>query len=230
LLNHPLLRLPPLRRAFLRLLAEARWFPLIREDTHFYATLALPVLRRTLLELGRRLTDAGTLATAEDVFHLKLDEIEGIGGASLPPRAAADVRALVARRKATRAALAETPLVDPRLFRRPATGADALLRGIAGSPGIAEGPVRIVRDGSEFGKLEPGDVLVAPYTNPAWTPLFERAAAVVVDSGSAGSHAAIVAREYGIPAVMATVDGTRRLVDGQRVRVDGVAGRVLDAG
>jgi pyruvate,water dikinase len=95
---------------------------------------------------------------------------------------------------------------------------------------VAEGSVRVVHDASEFGKLRAGEVLVAPYTNPAWTPLFERAAAVVVDSGGPASHAAIVAREYGIPAVMATVEGTQRLVDGQRVRVDGAAGLVLSTG
>lgn len=87
--------------------------------------------------------------------------------------------------------------------------------------------VRVVRDASEFGKLRPGDVLVAPYTNPAWTPLFQNAVGVVVDSGGPASHAAIVAREYGIPAVMATVDGTRLLSDGQRVRVDGSRGLVM---
>jgi pyruvate,water dikinase len=96
-----------------------------------------------------------------------------------------------------------------------------------GSPGVAEGPARIVRDGSEFDKLVPGDVLVAPYTNPSWTPLFQRAIAVVVDSGSAASHAAIVAREYGIPAVMSTVTGTRTLSDGERIRVDGSQGAVF---
>jgi pyruvate,water dikinase len=90
--------------------------------------------------------------------------------------------------------------------------------------------VRVVRGSSEFGTLRQGEVLVAPYTNPAWTPLFERAAAVVVDSGGPASHAAIVAREYGIPAVMATVDGTRRLVDGQEVLVDGDRGLVRAAG
>jgi phosphoenolpyruvate synthase/pyruvate phosphate dikinase len=91
---------------------------------------------------------------------------------------------------------------------------------------VAEGPVRVIRDGSEFGKLQPGDVLVAPYTNPAWTPLFQRAAAVVVDSGGPMSHAAIAAREYGIPAVMATGNGTARLADGDVVRVDGTRGMV----
>jgi rifampicin phosphotransferase len=102
---------------------------------------------------------------------------------------------------------------------------EVLLRGTQGSPDVAEGPGRIIRDGSEFGKLRSGEVLVAPCTNPAWTPLFQRAAAVVVDSGAA-SHAAIVAREYGIPAVMGTIEGTQKLTDGQRVMVDGDQGRV----
>jgi pyruvate,water dikinase len=94
---------------------------------------------------------------------------------------------------------------------------------------VAEGPVRIVRDPSAFGTVQPGDVLVAPYTNPSWTPLFRRVAAVVVDTGSAVSHAAIVAREYGVPAVMGSGDGTRVLRDGQRVRVDGSQGLVFAA-
>src|SRR5206468_9058630 len=103
----------------------------------------------------------------------------------------------------------------------PPTGeGGALVAGMPGSPGLAQGPVRVVRNGSEFGKLRPGEVLVAPFTNPAWTPLFQRAAAVVVDAGGAASHAAIVAREYHIPAVMGTGDATTRLVDGQVVRVD----------
>jgi pyruvate,water dikinase len=114
------------------------------------------------------------------------------------------------------------------MSREPASAVDGgmLLRGSPGSPGIAEGIVRVVHSGAEFGTLRPGEVLVAPFTNPGWTPLFSRAAAVVVDTGGAGSHAAIVAREYGIPAVMGTADGTRRLVDGTRVRVNGTTGVV----
>jgi rifampicin phosphotransferase len=227
LLSHPLLRIPPLRSAFLGLLAEARWFPQIREDTRFYATLILPVLRRTLLEFGRRLADTGVLDLPEDVFHLKLKELQRIDGTwPPPPQLAGELRALVARRMAKRAELKGTPLVDPRLLRQAGVEGDVLLRGIPGSPGMAEGTVRIVHDASEFGKLRPDEVLVAPYTNPAWTPLFQRAVAVVVDSGGAGSHAAIVAREYGIPAVMATIDGTHKLSDGQQVRVDGDQGLV----
>ena len=226
-LAHPLLRLPPLRSAFLKLLAEARWFQQLREDTRFYFMLLLPVLRRTLLELGRRLDSVEVLDAPEDVFHLKLAELERIDGTWPPPPQLADqLRALMARRKKRRAELKGTPLVDPRLFHQEGIEGDVLLSGTPGSPGVAEGPVRIIRDGSEFGKLRSGEVLVAPYTNPAWTPLFQRAAAVVVDSGGAASHAAIVAREYRIPAVMGTPEATQKLTDGQRVRVDGNHGRV----
>jgi pyruvate,water dikinase len=226
-LAHPLLRLPPLRSAFLKLLAEARWFQQLREDTRFYFMLLLPVLRRTLLELGRRLDSVEVLDAPEDVFHLKLAELERIDGTWPPPPQLADqLRALMARRKKRRAELKGTPLVDPRLFHQEEIEGDVLLSGTPGSPGVAEGPVRIIRDGSEFGKLRSGEVLVAPYTNPAWTPLFQRAAAVVVDSGGAASHAAIVAREYRIPAVMGTPKATQKLTDGQRVRVDGNHGRV----
>ena len=226
-LAHPLLRLPPLRSAFLKLLAEARWFQQLREDTRFYFMLLLPVLRRTLLELGRRLDSVEVLDAPEDVFHLKLAELERIDGTWPPPPQLADqLRALMARRKKRRAELKGTPLVDPRLFHQEEIEGDVLLSGTPGSPGVAEGPVCIIRDGSEFGKLRSGEVLVAPYTNPAWTPLFQRAAAVVVDSGGAASHAAIVAREYRIPAVMGTPEATQKLTDGQRVRVDGNHGRV----
>jgi pyruvate,water dikinase len=121
-------------------------------------------------------------------------------------------------------------MVDPRLLSiTPQQGNDVLLSGTSGSPGIAQGPAKIVRDISEFGKLRTGDVLVAPVTNPAWTPLFQRAVAVVVDTGGLASHAAIVAREYGIPAVMGTVMGTKELEDGQWIRVDGSRGLVLKA-
>jgi pyruvate,water dikinase len=235
-LAHPLLRIRPLRSAFLHLLGEARYLWQIREDTHFYATTAMPVVRRALLELGRRLTSAGVLDAPEDVFHLRLDELERLDGTwPPPPRLADGLRELALRRKARRAALEGTPLVDPRYFARAGLRGDVrlqgnvLLRGTPGSPGVAEGPVRIIRNASDFAKLRAGEVLVAPYTNPAWTPLFQRAAAVVVDTGGPGSHAAIVAREYGIPAVMATVEGTRRLADGERVRVDGSRGLVFGA-
>jgi rifampicin phosphotransferase len=231
LLAHSFLRHPPLRTAFQTSLTQARRFLQVREDTHFYGTMPMTVLRRTFLELGRRLVTAGALDNPEEVFHLTLSELERVGGAWPPPLPLInDLRRLAQQRSAQRAALKNIPLIDPRLFRYTEKGISVLLRGVPGSPGLAEGPVRIIHDGSEFGKLRPGEVLVAPYTNPSWTPLFQRAIAVVVDSGSPGSHAAIVAREYGIPAVMGTIDGTRRLVDGEHVRIDGSQGLVFKSG
>ncbi|RPJ27015.1 MAG: phosphoenolpyruvate synthase [Chloroflexi bacterium] len=222
-----------LRRLFLKSLTHARAFFQIREDTHFYATLMQPTIRRASLELGRRLLQAGALEEAEEVLHLRLDELESFGR-QWPPseETVAQIREVVAHRKAKRESLANKPMVDPRLLAvasQAQAGEDVLLHGTSGSPGIARGPARVVLDVSEFGKLKAGDVLVAPVTNPAWTPLFQRAAAVVVDAGGAASHAAIVAREYGIPAVMATMNGTKELKDGQWIQVDGARGLVMKA-
>jgi rifampicin phosphotransferase len=214
----------------LSLIDQARRVSALREDTHFALTLPMPVLRGTLLELGRRLAEVGILETAEDVFHLRFEELEAVDGIWPPPaELVAALRAAARRRAARRLELAGTPLMAlPPLFR-PQTGEEVLVAGMPGSPGFAEGPVRVVRDPAAFGSLVPGEVLVAPYTNPSWTPLFTRAAAVVVDTGAAMSHAAMVAREYGVPAVMGTGDGTHRLSDGQWVRVDGSRGQVFAA-
>ena len=218
----------PLRTAFLRALREARRFPRLREDTHFFLTLGLPAVYTTLQELGRRLQAVRALDEPRDVFHLKLAELKATGRPWPPAdEAVGRIRALVARRAATRAALADVPLLGDTLPVPFANVEGAIVAGLAGSPGIAEGPVRVIQDSSQFGLLRSGDVLVAPFTSPAWTPLFQRAAAIVVDSGGALSHAAVVAREYRIPAVLATVDATRRLQNGQRVRVDGTRGLVF---
>lgn len=99
-------------------------------------------------------------------------------------------------------------------------------RGVAGSPGVATGIVRIVRGPHEFEKLQRGEILVAPLTNPVWTPLFALAGGIVTQVGGILSHGAIVAREYGIPAVMAIHDATNLFQDGQRVTVDGNKGIV----
>ena len=100
------------------------------------------------------------------------------------------------------------------------------LRGLAASPGRYTGTVRVVRDPVEFAQLQPGDVLVAPAPSPAWSVLFLNAGAVVTDGGGVLSHTAVIAREYGIPAVLATGEATRRLSDGDLVTVDGSAGVV----
>src|SRR5690606_23158352 len=115
-LKHPLLRFSPLRSAFLGLLNEARTVLQIREDTHFYATLAMPLFRRALLEMGRRLVSTRLLDTPEDIFHLTLNELERIDG-KFPLREdlSAELRASVIRRQKMRARLEDRPLVDPRL-------------------------------------------------------------------------------------------------------------------
>jgi pyruvate,water dikinase len=103
---------------------------------------------------------------------------------------------------------------------------DTRIVGMPASAGRATGRVRIVRSPADFTRLAPGEVLVAPTTAPAWTPLFARAVAVVTDGGSVVAHASLVAREYGIPAVVATGDATERLRDGELVAVDGTLGVV----
>jgi rifampicin phosphotransferase len=230
LLSHSILGTRLLRNLFLKLLTKTRLLFQIREDTHFYATMVQPTIRHVALELGRRLVEAGALSEVEEIFHLQLNELEELGK-SWPPseQTITQIRSLVARRKAKRASLANKPMVDPRLLTTTpqARAKDVLLSGTSGSPGIATGPAKIVHDVSEFGKLRAGDVLIAPVTNPAWTPLFQRAVAVVVDTGGSASHAAIVAREYGIPAVMGTMNGTKELEDGQWIQVDGSRGLVL---
>jgi pyruvate,water dikinase len=104
------------------------------------------------------------------------------------------------------------------------------LRGVPGSPGRYTGTVRVVRDETEFAKLRPGDVLVAPATSPPWSVLFLRSGAVVTDGGGVLSHTAVIAREYRIPAVLATGDATHRLSDGDQVTVDGSNGLVSIVG
>jgi rifampicin phosphotransferase len=132
-------------------------------------------------------------------------------------------------RSRRREELAGVRLIDPTAVFPQRDSGGALITGTPASSGSATGPVTVLHGPTEFSRLATGDVLVCPYTNPAWTTLFQRAAAVVVDSGGPASHAAIVAREYGIPAVMGTGIGTATLTDGQLVTVNGSTGRVTAA-
>ncbi len=129
----------------------------------------------------------------------------------------------------TAAARWNSGVQDGLVFGQTSTSPSVRRPNSDGSRMIRTGPVRVIRDPAEFGRLAEGEVLVCPNTNPSWTPLFQRAAAVVVDAGGIGSHAAIVAREYGLPAVLGTVTGTTVLTDGRVVTVDGDAGVVRSA-
>jgi pyruvate,water dikinase len=105
-------------------------------------------------------------------------------------------------------------------------GPEGQLTGVAASAGVAEGPARVITSPSQLGEVRPGEVLVCPITAPSWAPLFSRIAAAVSDIGGIMSHAAIVSREYGLPAVVGTGFGTKTIKNGQRVRVDGTRGIV----
>jgi pyruvate,water dikinase len=222
-------RLDPARRkAFLRLLRWAQRVAPVREDALADIGLAWPQMRHMLADLGRRLVAAGTVATADDVYWLRPEEA----------RTGVVAEGAVAQRKALwRGQMRVTPpqaLPKGTVFDRfeawfPAgsdTQTGPVLRGTGASAGQVTAPARVLSGPADFGRMRPGDVLVASITTPAWTSLFTMAAAVVTDVGGPLSHSSIVAREYGIPAVLGTGVATRRITDGALVRVDGDAGTV----
>ena len=221
-----LARLDPARAlAFNRLLRWAQRYAPVREDALADIGLAWPQMRRMLAELGRRLVAAGRIAVPEDVYWLRPDEI--LGG---PVGDVAERKALWrGRRRATPPqALPQHTFVDRFEGWFPASGKQegAVLHGTGASAGQVTATARVLSGPADFGRMQPGEVLVASITTPAWTSLFTLAAAVVTDVGGPLSHSSIVAREYGIPAVLGTGVATRRIPDGARVRVDGDAGTV----
>lgn len=197
-----------------------------RDTMHFELTRLFPPVRRGLLELAARWQN--NLDAPDDIFFFSLAELEQL--AELPQ----PYRELTRRRRAefqANAAHPPPPIVRDGVGIVPARAervesAAGQWRGVAGSPGVATGIVRIVRGPHEFEKLQRGEILVAPLTNPVWTPLFALAGGIVTQVGGILSHGAIVAREYGIPAVMAIHDATNLFQDGQRVTVDGNKGIV----
>jgi len=242
---HQALRSRRKRRTFDRLLTEAQHAASVREEQIASFTLAWPLFRIVLRRVGDALVAKGSIDAPDDVYFLKRSELEEAisaesGGDARTVREAARLQALVAERRVAReratrliAPLSAGPfpwLVHALMNGRSAFGAstrpDALLHGAPASPGLATGAVRVIRDLADAGRLQPGEILVAPLTTPAWTPLFRIAAGVVTDVGNAMSHTSIVAREYGIPAVVGCGDATVRLTVGQRVMVDGAAGTV----
>jgi pyruvate,water dikinase len=223
---------PRLQARFWAVLAVAQRYATIREQQARQLTLGWPLLRRCALRLGQLLHGRGVIDRAEDVFFLTRAELD----THVP------LQELVARRRGIweRQRRLLAPLTigrPPRLIQRellaaveavrtPGAVAEGAIVGQPASPGRATGPVRIVHGPGDFDRFQPGEVLVARATAPAWTPLFARAVAVVTDGGTLAAHASLVAREYGIPAVVATGDATTRLDDGQVVTVDGGAGTI----
>jgi len=202
-----------------------RRYLLLRENQRFQFDRLLHSMHRTLHWLGGRLTEDGHLATADDVQLLTWDEVCGLVDGTLP---AGPVPALVERRRAERAVDLAT---DPPVFLRGDEGvvmdeSGSRLQGLGISPGRHRGIARVL-DGIDQGdQLLPGEILVTRSVDPAWTPLFLTAGAVVLEMGSRLSHGAVVAREYKVPAVV-NIDGVmRRIRTGQEITVDGNRGVV----
>jgi rifampicin phosphotransferase len=240
-------------------LARARRAYPVREDSEFYTVSApLGLLRYAVLELGRRLADRGQTAAVDDVFMLAMPEARSalISGVALhqqvarrqadraqvlahpgppsygaepgppPPTSSLPKEARFAMDALQWVMLDRILAVDDSQ-RRQAAG--DRLTGISASVGRYTGPVRVVMDETQFGKVQAGDVLVCPITSPVWSVLFPSIGALVTDTGGILSHAAIIAREYRLPAVVGTGNATSLLRDGQQITVDGDAGLVMSA-
>lgn len=222
---------PALLSRFETLLEVTRHYATLREEQARWFTLGWPLLRRCVLRLGEALKAEGLIEQAEDVFFLTRRELqERTPLREVVRRQRAEWerrRRLVAPLAIGRARHIERAIARvAEAVRPPARPPEGAITGQPASPGRATGPVRIVRGPEDFDRFRPGDVLVARVTAPAWTPLFARAAAVVTDGGTLAAHASLIAREYGIPAVVGTGDATARLRDGQVVTVDGSTGTV----
>jgi rifampicin phosphotransferase len=193
-----------------------------REFPKFLVVRIFAAVRRMIARAGVALAAAGRLDRAEDVFFLDLNDLAS--PADLRDRAArnrADYERELGRKVIPRVMTSE----GETFYTAPDTVPGSLV-GTGASPGVYEGTVRVILD-PRGAKLEPGEVLVAPSTDPGWTPLFLSAGALVMELGGVMSHGSVVAREYGIPAVVGVPGATRLLRTGQRVRVDGEGGQVI---
>jgi pyruvate,water dikinase len=199
----------------------------IRETPKLYAIKTFDVYRSALLGHGSDLAAQGLLDQADDIFFVPIDTLKRFAqGAPEDLRAAVATERTAYQRELARKQLPRLLLSTGEVFYQGVgeAGSNDLV-GDPVSPGTAEGIVRVVLDPRGV-RLEPGEILVCPATDPGWTPLFLTAAGLVMEIGGLVTHGSVVAREYGIPAVVGVHDVTTRLHTGQRVRVDGSAGRV----
>ena len=212
-------------------------------DHHFYIDQGTNArLRLLLMAIGRKLVEAGTLDDAEDVMFLRYNELRLL----MADQGSFDARATVGdRRDAREAAFEKRPpswvgtatqtALDfpynalwgfPEKFYAGEPATTGEVRGLAASPGVVEGPARYVTSLDEFDQVQDGEILVCRMTNPAWVVLFTKITGLVTEAGGAVSHPAVVAREFGIPAVVGTTNAGERISTGDRVRVNGSTGVV----
>jgi pyruvate,water dikinase len=226
---------PETQGQFLAAVRAAGVFLAGRERTKTTIIRQVHEARMAMRELGRRMVEAGHFDEINDFGMIKDDEYDAF---------LADPGSFKDTIRERKEWYAELAALDPTFVvttgnikppsswpRRDAVSPDVaasgdVLEGLPGCPGVATGRARVILDSNDPTALEPGDVLVAPITDPSWTPLFVPACAVVVDVGAQISHAIIVSRELGIPCVVSVTGGTKRIPDGATVTVDGTAGTV----
>ena len=231
-------------------------FPYVENHNFYVEHWSHSVLWRKMRDLGRVFQKEGFFEDADDVFFLKRDEVPealfdmyGAWAVGVEPRGAKYWPREIRRRKEILDTLRQWQAPKalgnpPEVVTEPFTimlwgittdsvkvwlgGADSDggLSGMAASPGVAEGPARVIFSADQIDEIQQGEILVAPLTAPSWAPIFAKIGATVTDIGGMMSHAAIVCREYGLPAVTGTAFGTRQIKTGQRIRVDGSAGTV----
>ncbi|HEX2181549.1 MAG TPA: PEP/pyruvate-binding domain-containing protein [Rubrobacteraceae bacterium] len=211
------------------LLNRARALAGLREMPKFLAILVFARARALLWGVGEDLARSGRLERAEDVFFITLPEARAaLAGKDLSPvvrERRTDYEREVKRRRVPRILLSDG--TEPSAEAKSDASADeGALRGTPASPGTVTAEARVILDPTDA-HLEPGEILVAPSTDPGWTPLFLTAGGLVMEMGGPMSHGAIVAREYGIPAVVGVSDATERIATGGRITVDGSSGTIV---
>ena len=199
----------------------------LRESPKFLLIVALATMREHLKVIGRQLAANKLIDQVDDVFFLDLGEVRrGLSGENVQPLVVVRREAYeqeLKRRHIPRLLLSDG--TEPEAIAGAAAGVDGALVGSPASTGTVTGPARVVLD-PVGAHLEPGEILVAPSTDPGWTPLFLTAGGLVMEMGGSNSHGAVVAREYGIPAVVGVPDATHKIETGQLITVDGAAGLV----
>lgn len=221
-----LAQLPESLQGFAKELIQlSRTFTGLDDVEHYHTTRLSVPFRKIVLELGSRFKAAGVIENADDLFFLTRDAVDKL------VRGEVDHHVVASTIKANKQLFVTQQSLEPQfeLGRPEEPLSDELssaLSGLPGSPGVAEGKTCIIRSSEDFASFTPGSILVARTTNPAWTPLFYAASAVITESGGPLSHGAVTAREIGIPAVVAARGAINALGDDQRVRVNGGAGEV----
>jgi len=216
------------KKTFLNRLENYERFLALREENRYHIVMVIALARRVYLEIGRRFAERGILEKQHDIFFLTIPEVQ-----SLLTGEKNDFKNIVNERKSERERNSRLHVPDvisgdviPEAVKEKVRETKKVFTGYAASPGIVQGRARVIHSPEEFGRFKPGEILVAPTTDPMWSTLFPVAKAVVTEMGGVLSHAAIVAREYGTPCVVNVKGIIDALEDGDLIEVDGKSGMI----